>query len=219
MKPDLEGLEISRGELKRLSGLGPNRVYRPPTLKKFGREGVKTLVASGLLFLSYGILSVIFPRDQWALGSVHAIAAAGLILDDALKLIATRRHQTAIAIWEQVERYNAIVRAIDLFDRLEQAGNPQAELAARKQMTDALTLIRGELVRALKTEALLRKNRQFLAASGDLFPPELSNLIEPQLADVPDDTPHGRLLAEAWKVAVAVETQLKPLRDRHSPRF
>jgi hypothetical protein len=220
MKPDLEGLEISRGELKHLSGLGVNRVYRPPTLKKFGREGVKTLVASGLIFLSYGILSAIVPRYQWALGSVHAIAAAGLILDDTLKLIATHRHQTAIAIWEQVERYNAIVRAIDLFDGLEQAGNPQGAWADRKQMIEALTLIRAELVRALKTEALLRKNRQFIAESGDLFPPDLSNWIAPKLADFPDDTPHEHLLAEAWKVAVAVETQLKPLRDdRRPPRF
>ncbi|MGC9524730.1 MAG: hypothetical protein ACP5D7_04235 [Limnospira sp.] len=219
MKPDWEGLEISRGELKHLSGLGMNRVYRPPTLKKLGYEGLKTLFALGLLFLSHGILSAIFPRSQLVSGTVHAIAAAGLILDDALKLIATRRHQTAIAIWQQVERYNAIVKAIDLFDRLEQAGNPDAALADRKQIIDALKLIREELVRALKTESLLRKNRRFLAESGDLFPPELSDWAAPPWGDFPEDTPRGRLLAEAWKVAVAVETQLKPLRDRRPPRF
>ncbi|XDE63911.1 hypothetical protein AB3M80_08215 [Arthrospira platensis BEA 1257B] len=47
MTPDLEGLEISRGELKHLSGLGINRVYRPATFKKLLQEGLKTLLGYG----------------------------------------------------------------------------------------------------------------------------------------------------------------------------
>ncbi|AMW29082.1 hypothetical protein [Arthrospira platensis] len=216
MIPDLEGLEISRGELKHLSGLGINRVYRPATVKKLFHEALKTLLAMGLVLLSYGILIGIFPADQTVLVVIHAIACLGLIVDDALKIITTWRHKSLIAIWMQVERYNRIIHAIAFCDQLENAGNPTAKVTDRSQILSALKMIREELVRTLNTEAMIRRNRSLIKQSSHLFPCDVSNLTIPQWQD--STTPDHQMLAEAWDIAMAVEAiviKSVKLRDKY----
>lgn len=216
MTPDLEGLEISRGELKHLSGLGINRVYRPATVKKLLQEGLKTWLALGLVLLSYGILTGIFPAYQMVLLVIHAIACLGLIFDDTLKIITTWRHKHLIDIWMQVERYNRIIHAIAFCDQLENAGNPTAKLSDRSQVISALKMIRKELVRTLNTEAMIRRNRSLIKQSSHLFPCDVSNLTIPQWQD--STTPEHQMLAEAWDIAMAVEAIVMKhvkLRDKY----
>lgn len=216
MIPDLEGLEISRGELKHLSGLGINRVYRPATVKKLFHEALKTLLAMGLVLLSYGILIGIFPASQTVLVVIHAIACFGLIVDETLKIITTWRHKSLIAIWMQVERYNRIIHAIAFCDQLENAGNSTAKVPDRSQILSALKMIRKELVRTLNTEVMIRRNRCLIKESSHLFPCDVSNLTIPQWQDY--TTPEHKILAEAWDIAIAVEAiviKSVKLRDKY----
>ncbi len=216
MQPDLQGLEITPGELRHLSGMGMNHVYRPPTWQKFLQEGCKTLIASGLLFLSYRILLLISPRAQFILIIIHILIAVSVLIDDLYTIIRTLSYPNWLRIVEDVERYNAIVKAIVINDEIEEAGNSHVRIHQRDRVLKALHLIREDLVRALKTERILRKNHKFLKENDQLFATNLTTLTSLQISD--RATEHGRLLNEALQVAVGVQEELKRLQDQHSTR-
>ena len=55
-QPDLQGLEITKGELKHLSGLSIDSVIRPFKLRRILHEVSKSILIGGLLALSCLIL-------------------------------------------------------------------------------------------------------------------------------------------------------------------
>lgn len=212
MQADLEGLEISRRELKYLSGIAINRVYWPLTLKKIFQEGLKTLLTMGLLLLSYRILITIFPSYQIVLVVIHGIAGLGLIVDDTLKIITSLRHKSLIAISIEVDRYNKIIQALTLCDQLENIGNPTAKVVDRPEIINALTLIREELVRTLNTERMIRNHHSLVKQSANLFPCDLSSLTIPQWQY--SNNPKSEILREAWDIIISVEAMAKTSQKR-----
>lgn len=216
MRPDLQGLEITPGELRHLSGMGMNHIYRPPTWQKFLQEGFQTLIASGLIFISYRILILISPRDQLILMIIHILAVVSVLIEDLYTLIRTLTYPNLIRIVEDVDRYNAIVKAIVINDEIEEAGNFNVRIDQRDRVLKALHLIREDLVRALKTEKILRKNYKFLQENEQLFATNLTTLTALQISD--RATEHGRLLNEALQIAVGVQEELQRLQDQHSAR-
>ncbi len=215
MQPDLVGLEISWGEIKRLTGMKSKQIYRPLRLKTFTREGVKTLIASGLVLLNYLILAIIFPSYRPLLAIIHGVVVLGLGVEDCYKIVWSLKHRNLIRIIDDVDRYNAILKAIDLNDELEAIGNTQVKLNQREQVITAMQLIREDLIRAMKTERILRKNRKFLAKHEDLFITNLTALTGLQISD--RSSVQGRLLHEALQIATHVQAELKQLQDQHSP--
>ncbi|MGL5080067.1 MAG: hypothetical protein ACRC8A_01135 [Microcoleaceae cyanobacterium] len=212
MQVDLEGLEITPGELRHLSGFSPQHFYRPVTRKKLTWEVSKTLIAGGLTFLSYGILSFIFPSYSRLNLLIHLVLGIGLIVDDAYKILTTLTHQNLIHIFEDVDRYNAMVKAVDIYDEIATVGETQPQLNHRLEVLNALRILREDLVRALRTECILRKNRRFLAEHQDLFVTNLNTLAALQISD--RATEHGRLLNEALKLATDIQAKVQELQEK-----
>lgn len=212
MQPDLAGLEINGGEIKGLTGVRVQQLYRPPVLKTFVQEGGKTLIASGLVLLSYIILAFIFPNYRQLLGILHSLLIGGLVLEDGYKIILSLKYRNLIRILEDVDRYHAIIKAIALHDELEAVGNTQIQLHHRDRVMAALQLIREDLIRAMKTERILRKNRKFVADHHHLFVTNLNSLMGLQISD--RSTEHGRLLHEALQIASHVQAELKQFQDQ-----
>lgn len=213
---ELQGLEITKGELKHLSGLGMNQVYRPATWKKFAKEGFKTLIASLLILISYGVLAAAFEQHHPLLIIIHLIIAVGVLLDDLYKIFISMRNPDLLQIFDEVDRYNAIVRSLILHEDLERAGNFDVKIYRREQVLTALKFIRADLVRALKTEKIVRKNRQFIGKNRELLETDLSGIIAPFSADNTTET--GRLLNESLQLAREVNQKLKQLQQKHSTR-
>lgn len=69
-----------------------------------------------------------------------------------------------------VERYNSVIKAIDINDQIEEAGNPGVSLKERQKVLEALELTRSDLVRALKTERILRENKNLLSVDRSYLP-------------------------------------------------
>ena len=216
MRSELQNLEITTGELKHLSGLGMNQVYRPATGRKFAQEGFKTSITLILILISYGILAAVFERHHPLLMIIHAIAAAGVIFDDLYKIGVTVKNSDLVKIFDEVERYNAIVRTLILYDDLERAGNSNVKIDRQEQILTALNWIRADLIRALKTERILRKNRRFIAKHQELLETDFNTLIAPFDAD--ETTEPGRLLRESLQLARDVHQQLQQLQDKQSTR-
>ena len=212
MRADIQGLEITVGELKHLTGTGPDRVYRPPTAAKFAREALRTVGLIVLVLISCWLLVAIFPRAYLLLFALHFAAIVGLIFEDAWKIQCSRQNKHLINLFDDVDRYNGIIEAIEINDRIEDAGNAAVKIGDRAKVIQALQLIREDLVRALKTERILRENKKFVATNSELFANNLRTLNSLQISD--RATEQGRLLKEALQVAVGVQAEMKKLQDR-----
>ncbi|WP_341731475.1 hypothetical protein [Microcoleus sp. EPA2] len=212
MRSDIQGLEITAGELKRLSGTGPDRVYRPATATKFVREGVKTFGLIILIPISCLLLVMIFPRAYLVWLAVHLMAIAGLIFEDIWKIRCSHQNKHLINLFDDVDRYNGIIKAIAINDDIEDAGNSGVKIADRSKVIQALELIRKDLVRALKTERIIRENQKFVGTNSELFATNLVALNALQISDRASE--QGRLLNEALQVAVGVQAEMKKLQER-----
>lgn len=211
MKPDLQGLEITKGELKRLTGVGVGDVLRPPTFAKFAAEIFQTILILILISTSGFFLNYIFPDRLLWIGFIHLAAALALVFDDFRKIKLTLQSKNLIALFDDVERYNDIINAIDINDQIEAAGNPEVTLKDREKVIEALELTRSDLVRALRTERILRKNKQFIDRNPELFANNLTALAALQVSDRASE--QGRLLNEALQVALSTREEMKKLQD------
>ncbi|EAW36559.1 hypothetical protein [Lyngbya sp. PCC 8106] len=216
MRSELQGLEITKGEFKHLSGLGMNQVYRPATWQKFAKEGFKTLIISILILISYGILAAVFEQHHPLLILTHVIIGVGVLLDDLYKIFISVRNPDLLHIFDQIDRYNAIVQSLILHEDLEKAGNLDVKIYQREQVLAALNFLRADLVRALKTEKIIRRNKQFIANNQDLIETDLSTIITAFNFD--ETTEPGRLLNESLQLATEVHQKLKQLQQKHSTR-
>jgi hypothetical protein len=214
MRADIQGLEITVGELRHLCGAGPDRVYRPVSATKFAREALKTVGLIVLVLISCWLLVAIFPRAYVFWFALHLAAIAGLIFEDAWKIWCSRHHKDLIHLFDDVDRYNSIIRAIEINDKIEDAGNAEVKIGDRSKVIQALQLIREDLVRALKTEKILREHKKFLATNSELFANNLRTLNALQISD--RSSQPGRLLNEALQLAVGVQAEMKKLQDRNA---
>ncbi|MGB3263060.1 MAG: hypothetical protein WBA89_03800 [Microcoleus sp.] len=213
MRADIQGLEITVGELRHLCGAGPDRVYRPASATNFAREVLKTLGLIVLVVISCWLLVAIFPRAYLFLFALHLAAICGLIFEDAWK-IWWSQNKDLIHLFDDVDRYNGIIKAIEINDRIEDAGNAEVKIGDRSKVIQALQLIREDLVRALKTERILRENKKFVATNSELFANNLRTLNALQISDRASQ--QGRLLNEALQLATEVQAEMKKLQDRNA---
>ncbi|WP_373534646.1 hypothetical protein [Microcoleus sp.] len=213
MRADIQGLEITVGELRHLCGAGPDRVYRPATATNFAREVLKTVGLIVLVVISCWLLVAIFPRAYLFWFALHLAAICGLIFEDAWKIWSSQ-NKDLINLFDDVDRYNGIIKAIEINDRIEDAGNAEVKIGDRAKVIQALQAIREDLVRALKTERILRENKKFVATNSELFANNLRTLNALQISD--RASKQGRLLNEALQLATEVQAEMKKLQDRNA---
>ncbi|MEH2268850.1 MAG: hypothetical protein V7K68_10505, partial [Nostoc sp.] len=82
----------------------------------------------------------------------------------------------------------------------------------REGVIEALQLTKTDLVRALKTERILRENKSFILGNTELFVNNLATLTAMQVTE--QATEHGRLLNEALQIALDVQHEMKRLQTQ-----
>jgi hypothetical protein len=223
VKPDLEGLPISKRQIHQLSGIDAEVLLRPsietlmtldlgPDVPWVFRH-FSTIVAA-FVALTHGWVS-----SQLGWGVTYQIFAFIIELAVAIALATShpflwlkyRLGPYILGLLKDIDRYNAVIKTIDINDRLEEAGNPQVKLENRDRVIEALYLTRDDLIRALKTERIMRKNRYFINRNPELFTNNLTALTALQVSD--RATEHGRLLAEALNIALNTRQELAKLCD------
>ncbi len=214
MRPDLRQLTIKKGELRRLSGVSLDALICPPTRGRFLTELARTGLAVALLSISGAILAIGFPLHARVLIAIHGAIAGLLILQDCRRWWLSRRSRTLIDLMGEVERFNAAIKAIDINDQLEQAGNSAVKLPQRDRVIAALRLAREDLVRALKTERILRENAGFIQLNAELFASNLETLTAMQVSDRANE--YSRLLDEAMQISLGVQAEMRKLQGQRS---
>lgn len=213
---DLEGLEITKGEVKHWSRVTQEQVYRPATLKKLVWEVLKTLIIGIILFLSYLIWVFIFPQLSISLILINLSLFIILVFQDARKIFIFVTRPQLIKIFTQLDQYNALVKALKIYNQLETAGNLEIKIENQEALMEALNIIRSELIRALKTEKILKKNKKFIGEHQELFDPNLIALTVLQTEEPNHE--QGKLLYQAFQLAAAVHEQLKQLQEQQTSR-
>ncbi|MGQ4649036.1 hypothetical protein [Lyngbya aestuarii] len=127
-------------------------------------------------------------------------------------LIVWLKFKSVRRLVKEVDRYNAVIRAVDINDQLEEAGNQGVGLSHRDQVILALETMKVDLLRALKTERILRENKKFITKHPQLFTTNLTTLTALQVSDQASE--YGRVLDQALQVAVGVQEEMRKLQNR-----
>ncbi|WP_017659719.1 hypothetical protein [Baaleninema simplex] len=215
MQSDLEGLELSYGELKRLSGIDPSEVFRASLLRnrrtrlQFFLQELLTGLALTPLLVGFVYLFLIRP----VLGNSLVAAIACLVVMPFL-IVGGRwlwrqstTPATLMALLEDVDRYHATLKAIEIGDRL--SDSPPQNNSERQALLSALKLTRDDLVRALKTERILRENRDFLANSPELFTNNLTALKAIETNHQAGE--YARFLHDTLQIGIGVREEMEKL--------
>lgn len=238
MRYDLQGLEINQKELQYLTNLPVNDellIIIKPLLKLGklyinkikGSEGAtvvfigfSTFVFSYLLFdIIIKIFVTWITIPSWLLLIILVFWVSGLtqtvlylIWKSRSKLVKLKMTNSLQILLNDVDRYNTVIRAIDINDQIEEAGNPEVIIKERERVIEALKLTKADLVRALKTEKILRENKSFILSNTELFVNNLATLTAMQVTE--QATEHGRLLNEALQIALDVQHEMKKLQSQ-----
>ncbi len=237
VQPDLQGLEISPGELRHLSGVDSTEVFRPSILhnpkQRWSFLFQEFLLSLALTPIIVGLLHVFV-----ILPLIGASLPATLVtlVGVPIAIVATRwfwlqrNSPTALCcLLDEVDRYNAVIKAIHINDQLEAAGTRETSLsdrvseaeplgsallpkADRQKVIQALTLTKEDLVRALRAERVLRENQSFLVGNPELLATNLRTLQTLQVNDRASE--YGRLLNEALEIAVGVQEEMTKLQNK-----
>ncbi|QIZ71770.1 hypothetical protein [Oxynema aestuarii] len=239
MRRDLEGLEISKGELRRLCGVATDDLIRSSILQDREKKSsffYKELLVNGSLtvivfFASLTLADIItwhlkgmtidlaFPNTSpWAIFITLGLGAA--VLSFFVRLLwlqnNTYHSKSLLGILDDIDNYNDLIRAIDLNDQLEDVGNPEVTLTNRSEVIAALKITRRHLISALKTERILRENKTFIERNPELFASNLTALEALQVTDKASE--RGRLLDEALQIALSTQGEIQKL-HQHRPRY
>ena len=213
MKSDLQGLEITKGELRRLIGFAPHHIFAPFWSRVFWLSlwyfvlNYVAIAGIRLFLLTFSTLTLTWTAHL--IVSIVVGLGAGVVHRWGwLRESVTPSLRNLLA---DVRQLNAVIKAITINDQLEAAGNSSVAIKDRLKVLEALRLTREDLVRALKTERILRENQDFIANHALLFDNNISALTALQVADVASE--HGRILNEALAIAVSTKEEMQRLQD------
>nr|WP_217355364.1 hypothetical protein [Aphanizomenon sp. UHCC 0183] len=210
-------MEISKGELKRLTGFDPEDVFRPSImadkdkrLSFFLNEALVALALTPIIvggIYAFIILPTLGSSNKLGL-ILLIIVPVGVVVGRSLWRKKNCPYALTILL-DEVEKYHQVVQAIDIHDQLTNSGNTQGNISDREQVISALQLIREDLVRALKSERILRDNKKLLANNQDLVVNNLANLQTLQVSSQASE--YAQLLNQSLQIALDVQAELRKL--------
>ena len=219
VQPDLIGLEITKGELRRLTGVDPEDVFRPSILKnrekRFGFfiNEVITALAFTPIIVGFIYAFIILPIIGSSIPLGLLLLALAPVMVILIRGVLRQKNcpKSLTKLLDEVDEYHEVIQAIDINDQLASSGNTQSNINDRDKVIEALQLIREDLVLALKTERVLRDNKKLLANNQDLFVNNLANLQALQVST--EAGQYAQLLNQSLQIAVDVQSQIRKLQS------
>ena len=185
MESQLQNLYITPEDLKQIAGIS-QRDFKAYEKLKYPRFALIALTADHI-FSVWGLIPLFYLiKWKWF-----------------------RKGQKNIL--QEVDKYNTVVKIIDINLQLEAAGNKQASLLDKNKVITSLQSIRENIICALKTERILRTNQAFIARNQDLLPNYLAALQALQLN--PQAKNYAITLKKGLQIAQEVEIEIKKLEE------
>lgn len=238
MQPDIRNLQITEQDLERITGkeispLSIGSAYRITRLKKTKYLASFLLSEAITLFLisifSLPISILIFQslgraidNRQSQVGFAVFVFTLTLILFTVWNLLAWIRSKKMTCLshlLDEVDKYNQVLVAVDICDRLKSVGNQSANLNYREDILQALELTRDSLICGLTTEKILREHHNFLSSHRQLFDNIEQNLIALESLEVQNQADqYSSLLRDALVIGMNVQREMLNLQTSDIPK-
>jgi hypothetical protein len=190
---DIQNLYITQGELKKVAEISDRDLKAYDKLNKYPRFALFILISEytqQILLLGWGLIPLGYLiKWQWF-----------------------RKRQKKIL--EEVDKYNTVVKAIEINQQLVAAGNQDLNLANKEKVIATLATTRENIIRALKTERILSKNRAFIERNRELL---VGNLIALEALQVTEEaSEYTKMLDNVLQIAQSVQVEMKQLEEDSS---
>jgi hypothetical protein len=119
--------------------------------------------------------------------------------------------RTLRVLLDQVDKYHKLVIAIAIHDQQITSGNTDNRIADREKVLVALQLMREDFVRALKTERILRDNKELFTNNQELLVNNLTKLQALQVSSQASE--YAQILNQSLQIAMSVQTEITKLRE------
>jgi hypothetical protein len=189
MQPDLQGLYITQDDLKQIAGLS-SRDLKAYEKLKYPRLALISLFSEyvqQIFFFGWGLIPIAY-LIKW-------------------RLFRERQRN----LLKEIDNYNAVLKVIDINDQLEAAGNQGVSLTEREKIITVLKTTRANLICTLKTEQILRKNKDFIARNTELWQSNVTAMEALQVSH--EAREYTRQLDEALKIAQDVQVEIRKLEE------
>jgi hypothetical protein len=236
MQSDLKGLQFLEKELEELSEISLERGFmrnlfrlfaKPKILKRdrallWSPIALEILVFCLTLIISLPVALLVSPKSTYSPDDPQIVVqflTITLILSPLLTLawnvyiwFKAKSLATLVSLLDEVDKYNEIIQAVDVLDRLAAVGNSQVTLLNRDETIAALRVARESLICALKTERILRENQNLVGRRSELFANIENNLSALMIFDTSDRAnEYSRLLNEALEIGLSVQREVRKL--------
>jgi hypothetical protein len=228
MQTDIKNLQITEQDLERVTGKEVSRLFIGSTYRASVLKSRKCLVPFLLseaitLFLisifSLPITILLFQafgkpinNRQDQIGFAVFVCVLALILFASWNFFAwiKAKKMTCLShLLDEVDKYNQVIFAVDICDRLKSVGNQSANLNHREDILQALELTRDSLICGLTTEKILREHHSFLSDRRTLFANIEQNLIALESLDVQNQADqYSSLLSDALVIGINVQREM-----------
>lgn len=232
MHPDIRNLQITEQDLERITGkeislLSIGSAYRitrfknPRYLVPFLLSEAITLFLISIFSLPISILIFQYlgrPIDNRQAQVEFAIFVftLTLILFTFWNLLAWTRSKKMACLshlLDEVDKYNQVIAAIDICDRLKSASNQPVNrdqhLEHREDILQALELTRDSLICGLTTEKILREHCNFVSSHRQLFDNIEQNLIALESLEVKNQADqYSSMLNDALVIGMNVQKEM-----------
>ncbi|WP_017652565.1 hypothetical protein [Fortiea contorta] len=223
MHLQIQDLEIKNKEVHKITGIKRNKLpkssifYNP--IKKFIFVFFSLRLLLAYLFLSLFTLAAISTASDSSLVEKDssyiflffiAIIILLIILISIKRNIdiANHKFKPLSKILEEVDKHNKLVRDIDILDQLKAAGNP-VNLDNRLDVIKAINTTKQDLLRALKTEKILRDNPEF---NPEYFTVDITTLEALKISE--KATEYGQILEQALNIEINLQIEMKNIFTR-----
>jgi hypothetical protein len=224
VRPDLQGLEISKGELKHLSGVDTDDLFRPASLQnaqtRFSFFLQELFIGLAITPIAVGFLYTFIIGPLIGVSVPAAIAC--LVLTPVATVIIRwfwlqrNSPHTLLSLLDEVDRYHAVIKAIDISDQIQDAGSAETAIRDRTTAIEALQLTRADLIRALRTERILRENKDFLATNPEMVVTNFTALSALQVSDRASE--YGQFLDRALQIGTGIQAEMRKLQSSRSDK-
>ncbi len=184
MQADLQQLYITKDDVKNIAGVSDrdlsayHKLQAPPTAL-----GLQiALHLEQILLLGWGLIP----------------------LGYLIKWKWLRKRQRNLL--DEIDKYNAVVKAVEIKQELIAAGNEDISFTDQEKLMTTLQNTRENLIGALKTERILRKNRTFLARNQELLASSLTPVQALQVKA--EGIEYTKLLNEALQLSQDVQADI-----------
>lgn len=233
MRPDLENAIVTPRELEAIAGVDVNDMGFSLAFRRSFLQNVNQLLSFaiaqlfilGLFFILLTPLGILMVRNFGLSGEEMATTFYFLLFSGGIAGVASlslnlylwkrsQKFQTFLTLIDEIQKYNEVVRSLDILDKIEAAG-AAIQLSDRQEVIEALNITRESLLGSLRTDRILRENQDLIDRRYELFAKIENNLASLNHLKISDEaTEYGRLLNQALKIGVSVDREIRRLQNR-----